>query len=223
MRVLIVEDEAEMAEALARRLSASGHLVVHTRTLSAATAHLDEDLAQFDVIVLDRGLPDGDGLDSLHGWRARGLTTPVLVLTAMVDVHERVAGLERGADDYLGKPFAMAEFLARVVALGRRGEMLSVQVERAGDLELDLARREVRRGGVRIPVRPKEYAVLELLLRRQGRVVTRDELRRHCWDDDAASSNVEETTVASLRRKLGAPALIHTRRGQGYILEVRDG
>ncbi|MEM6295982.1 MAG: response regulator transcription factor [Myxococcota bacterium] len=223
MRVLLIEDEAEMAEALGRRLSASGHVVVYARTQAGAAAYFAEDAAQFDVIVLDRGLPDGDGLDGLGDWRSRGLTTPVLVLTAMVDVHQRVAGLERGADDYLGKPFAMAEFLARVVALGRRGGRLSIQVEHAGDLELDLARREVRRSGVRIPVRPKEYAVLELLLRRQGRVVTRDELRRHCWGDETSSSNVEETTVASLRRKLGSPALIHTRRGQGYILEVRDG
>ena len=219
MRILVVEDQAEMREALVRRLDANGHLVEATGGLVDAEAWLAEP-EPFDLIVLDRGLPEGDGLDALSRWRDAGLQAPVLVLTAQGEVRDRVAGLDAGADDYLGKPFAMAEFLARVAALGRRGTALPLQVERLGDLELDLARREVRRGGVRIPLRPKEFLVLELLMRRRGRVVSRAELRTNCWGDDAANSNVDESTIASLRRKLGGPALIHTRRGQGYLLEL---
>ena len=221
MRVLVIEDQDEMREALVRRLRSNGHVAEGARGLIDAEAWLETDDA-FDLLVLDRGLPEGDGLDALTKWRAAGLQSPVLVLTAQSEVHERVAGLQAGADDYLGKPFAMAEFLARVAALGRRGAALPLQVERAGDLELDLARREVRRAGVRLPLRPKEFLILELLMRRRGRVVSRAELRRHGWGDEAANSNVDEATIASLRRKLGTPALIHTRRGQGYLFERLD-
>ncbi|MEM7159757.1 MAG: response regulator transcription factor [Myxococcota bacterium] len=221
MRILIVEDEAEMAEAIARRCTAQGDVCEIAGTLAEAEAWTHE--AELDVVVLDRGLPDGDALQSLATWRAGGFGVPVLVLTARSEVHDRVEGLAHGADDYLGKPFAMAELLARIAALGRRGAtrpMLELQVD---DLQVDLARREVRRDGVLLPLRVKEYAVLELLVRRQGRVVSRAELRQHCWGDLDAKSNVEEATVASLRRKLGRPPLIHTRRGLGYIVESSRG
>ena len=134
----------------------------------------------------------------------------------------RVEGFEAGADDYLGKPFAMAELFHRVGALARRTSRTEPVHIRVGTLDLDTARREVRRDSVVLPLRAKEYAVLELLMRRREQVVSREQLRRNCWDDDGGDSNVEETTIASLRRKLGAPALIHTRRGQGYILEALD-
>jgi two-component system copper resistance phosphate regulon response regulator CusR len=221
MRVLLIEDQAEMREALQRRLQAVGEQVQGAPSLAEAELWLEGD-EPFDVVVLDRGLPDGDGLDALGRWRSAGLQTPVLILTAQSEVAQRVAGLAAGADDYLGKPFAMAEFLARVAALGRRGAALPLSVERAGNLELDLGRRELRRAGVRIPLRPKEFLVLELLMRRRGRVVSRTELRRNCWGDEGGSSNVDEATIASLRRKLGSPPVIHTRRGQGYLFDSDD-
>lgn len=222
MRVLVIEDQAELREALQRRLGARGDVVHGARDLAEAEAWLAPNEAPFDVVVLDRGLPDGDGIDALARWRARGMNQPVLVLTAQREVADRVEGLGAGADDYLGKPFAMAELLARVTALGRRGERLPLTAERVGNLELDRGRREARREGVLIPLRAKEYAVLEFLLRRRGRLVSRGQLREHCWGESAASSNVEERTIASLRHKLGLPALIHTRRGEGYILEEED-
>lgn len=222
MRILIVEDEAELADAIARRMRARGDVVVVAGSIAEADAERHE--GDFDVVLLDRGLPDGDGLDALGRWRADGMSTPVLILTARAQVHDRVSGLATGADDYLGKPFAMAELLARVSVLARRGADRPRSCLRVADLEVDLVRREVRRGGVLLPLRAKEFAVLELLVRRQGRVVSREELRRQCWDEAAAMrSNVEEATVASLRRKLGPPPLITTRRGEGYIVEPSDG
>lgn len=220
MRILVVEDEAEMREAIARRLRARGDVVEVATTLAEAAVWRAEEA--IDVMVLDRGLPDGDALDHLPRWRQGGWSVPVLMLTARSEVRDRVEGLASGADDYLGKPFAMAELLARVAALGRRGATRELVTLTLGDLQIDVARREVRRAGVGLPLRAKEFAVLELLVRRQGRVISRDEIREQCWGEVGARSNVEETTVASLRRKLGAPPLIHTRRGMGYIAESID-
>lgn len=218
MRVLVVDDEPELCEAVARRLAARGDVVETAGTIAEAEDRLDQ--ASYDVLVLDRGLPDGDGVDALARWRAGGHQLPVLVLTARAEVAERVEGLSRGADDYLAKPFAMAELFARLAVLGRRGPAPLPLELRVADLRLDLARREVRRAGIVLPLRAKEYAVLELMMRRQGRIVTRAEIRQHAWGDLDSRSNVEEATIASLRRKLGPPSLIHTRRGQGYVLEA---
>lgn len=217
MRLLLVEDDAEMLDAIARRLRARGDVVDAACTLEDARPLVES--GEHEVIVLDRMLPDGDGVDALATWRRNGCVTPVLILTAKREVPRRLEGFEAGADDYLGKPFALSELVHRVAALGRRRERAAPLHIRVGDLCVDTARREVSRNDVVLPLRAKEYVVLEFLLSHRGRVVTHSQLREACWDD-AASSNVEEATIASLRRKLGPPPLIHTRRGHGYVLEA---
>ncbi len=217
MRVLLVEDEPDLRGAIARRLRASGHAVDEAGDRSEAASHLGAH--DYDVILLDRALPDGDGLDSLRHWRRAGNTVPVLVLTARDAVRARVEGLEAGADDYLVKPFAMEELAARLRAIARRGPVARQVLIRVGDLELDTARAQVRRGGVLLPMRPKELAVLEFLARRAGSVVSREQLLEACWDEaHEPGSNVAQVAIASLRRKLGDPPLIRTRRGLGYVL-----
>lgn len=222
MRILVVEDQTELREAIVRRLQAHGFAV--DPAADGRGAQELKEAFRYDVVVLDRMLPDGDGAELMHGWRRAGDATPVLLLTAMDRVVDRVDGLERGADDYLVKPFAMEELLARVAALTRRGGSSHASVLRRGDLELDLGRREVRRQGVLLPLRSKEWALLELLVTRPGQVVTRSEILDSCWDmAHEPGSNVEEVTIASLRRKLGTPRCIHTVRGMGYRFEMADG
>ena len=149
------------------------------------------------------------------------MTTPVIFVTARGETVERVAGLEGGADDYLVKPFAMDELVARVAALTRREVTPRPAVLKFADLEIDTARREVRRAGALLPLRPKEYCVLHLLASRAGSVVSRADIIEHCWDMNYEPlSNVEESVVASLRRKLGKPSPIRTVRGGGYLLEA---
>ena len=216
--MLLVEDQADLRDAIARRLRAVGHGVDVADTIASAGEMIV--IHAYDVVILDRLLPDGDTVASLQTWRRRGLAAPVLFLTSLDRVEDRVAGLEAGADDYLVKPFAMDELLARVRAIGRRGVSMRPSVLRVADLEFDVARHEVRRGGILLPLRPKELAVLELLLIHAGQVVRRSDLIEHCWDEYADPfSNVEEVVIASLRRKLGPPPLIRTVRGAGYLLE----
>ena len=174
----------------------------------------------YDCLVLDRMLPGGDGLALLAERESGAPAPPTLVLTARDAVRDRVEGFERGADDYLVKPFAMAELLARVRTLCRRRQSIAAPVLRAADLELDTARREVRRGGVLLSTTAKEFAVLELLLSRAGEAVPRRELVEHCWDElTAPMSNAVDVVISQLRRKLGDPPLIATVRGVGYRLE----
>ena len=220
VRLLIVEDEPELREALVRRFRHRGDVVDHASCVVDAELLIAEH--SYDVVVLDRQLGTTDGVVALERWRRAGVTTPVLILTARSEVHERIIGFEAGADDYLGKPFAMAELMHRVTALARRRERCTEVHLGEGDVRVDLARREVWRAGVRIPLRAREYAVLEWLMTHKGRLVTREQLRAACWDDTELTSNVEEATVASLRRKLGAPAIIQTPRGQGYIIDSTD-
>ena len=218
MRVLLVEDQVDLRDAVARRLRAVGHGVDVADSIGSAGEMIV--IHAYDVVILDRLLPDGDTVVSLQAWRRRGLAAPVLFLTSLDRVEDRVAGLEAGADDYLVKPFAMDELLARVRAIGRRGVSTRPSVLRVADLEFDVARHEVRRSGVLLPLRPKELAVLELLLIHAGQVVRRSDIIEHCWDEYADPfSNVEEVVIASLRRKLGPPPLIRTVRGAGYLLE----
>jgi two-component system copper resistance phosphate regulon response regulator CusR len=218
MRILLVEDEATMRASVARALRADGHAVDEADCRSAADMEIR--VNDYGLVILDRGLPDGDGLLSLRRWRTQGLTVPVLVLTARDAVDDRVAGLDGGADDYMVKPFALDELRARVRSLARRSPALREVVLKVGDLELDTARAQVRRGGVLLPLRTKELAVLQVLLERRGRLVSRDQLREACWDaEHEPGSNVEEVTISALRRKLGDPPLIRTRRGQGYIID----
>jgi two-component system copper resistance phosphate regulon response regulator CusR len=156
----------------------------------------------------------------LRSWRERGRKLPVIFLTARDCVEDRVDGLQSGADDYLVKPFAMEELAARIGTIARRATVPESAIVTIGTLQIDRGRREVRRDGVLIPLRPKEYTLLELLVSRQGKVVPRHKIVDACWDEAREPmSNVEETLIASLRRKLGKPELIRTIRGSGYMIE----
>ena len=194
-----------------------------TKPRTAAAPQSFVSTYRYDVIVLDRMLPDGDALDLLRSWRSHGVTTPALFLTARDLVEDRVDGFEAGADDYLVKPFAMDELMARLTALARRAATTRPSRFELADLEIDFGRREVRRAGVLLILRPKEYSLLELLATHAGRVVSREEIVAGCWDEDHEPlSNVEEVVIAALRRKLGRPPLIRTVRGAGYLLEAGD-
>ncbi|MEN9502490.1 MAG: hypothetical protein RI964_1775 [Pseudomonadota bacterium] len=218
MRILLAEDHTELREAIARRLRALGNSVDEVSSLREIRTYLNG--AHYDVGVFDRMLPDGDSLTLLQALRTAANRTPILLLTARDRIEDRVEGLQVGADDYLVKPFAMDELIARINVLARRGEPLRDTILRVADLEVDSGRHEVRRGGVLIPLRPKEYAVLELLAVRNRRAVSRNDILEYCWDTlESPASNVEETIIASLRRKLGEPALIKTVRGHGYKLD----
>ncbi|WP_266168897.1 response regulator [Dyella subtropica] len=221
MRALVVEDQAPVRNAIAKRLRASGHAV--DEAADGATAESFIQSYTYDVWVLDRLLPDGDALLRLKGWRDRGVTTPALFLTAFDRVADRLSGFEVGADDYLVKPFDMEELLARLAAIARRGSVIRPSIIRIADLEVDVGRREVRRAGIALPLRNKEFVALQLLAERAGKVVSRDELIAGCWgEENQPASNAEEVIIASLRRKLGGPPLLRTVRGAGYILEAPD-
>jgi DNA-binding response OmpR family regulator len=183
--------------------------------------------SDYDAIVLDLMLPSLDGRELLRGLRARGDTTPVLILTARDTVADRVAGLDLGADDYLVKPFAFDELLARLRALVRRRYQHADPVLRVADLEVDTRARTVRRAGRPVPLTAREYALLEVLAHRRGQVVTRAELWEHVYDFAAEpASNVLDVYIGYLRRKIDdghARKLLHTRRGQGYVLDADGG
>ncbi|MGQ0802808.1 MAG: response regulator transcription factor [Actinomycetota bacterium] len=219
MRVLLVEDEAELRDSLTRRLRASGIAVDEAPDLGEAQAAVG--VNEYDCLVLDRMLPGGDALELVTALRGRGHSVPALFLTARDTVDDRVAGFEAGGDDYLVKPFAVEELIARVHSLCRRSATARPARVCIEDLELDAARREVRRGGVLLPLTAKELAILELLAASPGAVVTRTRIIEHCWDEHTDPlSNVVEVHMASLRRKLGAPDLIRTVRGEGYLLDA---
>ena len=219
MRLLIVEDEEDLASALRRLLGDAGFTCDVARDGEEGLYLALE--ARYDLLILDLMLPRLQGERVLSELRARGVPLPVLVLTARDTVTDRVQLLESGADDYVVKPFEPAELVARCRALLRRaaGHARSV-LPVAGDSEIDLSRRLVRRHGVPVPVTPREYRVLEYLALHRGRVVSRNELLAHLYDDEEeTSSNVLEVYVAGLRRKLGADS-IGTRRGHGYIIDA---
>lgn len=225
MKLLLVEDDADVAAYVKRALTEAGHTVDH-----AATGRSGLMLAAgepYDVIVLDRMLPAPDGLTILRTLRASGIQTPVLLLTALGGIDDRVEGLEAGGDDYLVKPFAMAELVARLNALARRPPAQEIVTAlRVADLEIDLLKRSVSRGGARIELQPREFRLLEYLLRNAGRVVTRTMLLENVWDFHFdPKTNIVETHVSRLRAKIGrgvAPELIHTVRGAGYCLREPD-
>ncbi|MGL5819383.1 MAG: response regulator transcription factor [Phycicoccus sp.] len=218
MRVLVVEDDRAVAGQVVHALTAHGLSVDVTATLARADELVW--VSDYDVVVLDRGLPDGDSMSLLAAMRARGDATAVLVLTARSDLSDRVAGLDYGADDYLAKPFAMPELLARVRALGRRAGASAAPVRRLADLELDPATMRVTRGGRDLTLTAKEFGILEHLLRHAGRVVSRAELMEHCWDEFAdPASNVVDVRIRLLRSKIGDPPLIRTVRGAGYAID----
>jgi two-component system copper resistance phosphate regulon response regulator CusR len=222
MRVLIVEDQEKTVDFLRRGLTENGFVVDVARN-GIDGQHLAL-TADYDLIVLDVMLPGRDGWQVLEELRRQGKHTPVLFLTARDHVEDRVRGLELGADDYLIKPFAFSELLARVHALVRRGAAHEPSVLRADDLEVDLLRRRVTRGGRRIDLTAKEFVLLVLLLRRQGEVLSRTSIAEQVWDMNFDSdTNVVEVAVRRLRAKVDDPfprKLIHTKRGMGYVLEA---
>jgi len=220
MRILVVEDEHRLAAVLKQGLLEQGYAVdvAHDGEVGLGLAELEP----YDLLVLDVMLPGLDGLALCRRLRAKGRHMPVLLLTARDAVDDRVTGLDSGADDYLTKPFAFRELLARVRALLRREGRSRDPLLRAGDLTLDPATREVRRGGRTVELTSKEYAVLEYLLHHPNRVLTRTQIAEHVWDYDfVAMSNVIDVYIRSLRRKLDdndASRLLHTVRGAGYQL-----
>jgi DNA-binding response OmpR family regulator len=224
MRLLIVEDEARIAELVRSGLSRAGFTVDIAATAGDATAALE--VGSYDAAILDLGLPDGDGIDVLGQARRAGLTIPFLLLTARDTVDDRVLGLNAGADDYLVKPFAMDELIARTKALLRRpGLALGIMLE-VGNIEFDSMGREARVGGKPLPLPRRELDVLEHLVRRAGRVVPKTVLEDKLYGvDDELESNAIPVHVSHLRRKLiaaGATPEIHTIRGVGYMLEEKS-
>ena len=222
MRILVVEDDRKVAAFIQHGLEEEGYAVdvLHDGAGAAEQA----ECIDYDAALLDLMLPGRSGFQVLRDIRAQKAELPVLILTAKGSLEERVAGLDSGADDYMVKPFALAELSARVRALLRRGKPRETRLKVA-DLEMDVVRRIVTRGGRRIDLRPKEYALLEFLMRNSDRPVTRSLIIEHVWDIHFDSiSNVVEVHVNSLRQKIDkefSTPLIHTVRGVGYMLTDR--
>jgi len=225
MKLLIVEDDVDGAAFVAKALGAKGHRV--DQAMAGGEGRMLATSEVYDVIVLDRMLPQLDGLAILRSLRATGVKTPVLMLTALSGIEHRVEGLEAGADDYLVKPFAMEELLARVNALARRlpfhEQTTTLEI---GDLKVDRLTRTVVRSGARIDLQPREFQLLEFLMRHAGRVVTRTMLLESVWEFYFdPKTNIVETHMSRLRAKVDrghAQELIHTVRGAGYCLRGPD-
>jgi DNA-binding response OmpR family regulator len=217
MRVLVVEDDDGLRPIIVAGLRSAGCAVDFA--VSGTDADLKVWVNTYDCVVADRGLPDGDVLELIKKWRADDRRMPVMVLTALGTVEQRVAGFAHGADDYLVKPFAMAELVARVRALGRRHQPPRLPYLAVGDLALDVPSHRVRRTGILLNLTAKEFAVLEALMLRAGEAVSRTDLLERCWDEMSdPASNVVDVVIRQLRRKLGPPDLIESLRGVGYRL-----
>lgn len=225
MRVLVIEDDADTAAYIRKGLKEEGHVVDHAQD---GKEGLFMALGQsYDVTIVDRMLPGLDGLSIIQTLRTSGNTTPVLILSALGEVDDRVQGLRAGGDDYLVKPFAFSELLARLEALVRRADTEAAETSlRVGDLELDLLTRVVKRTGQVIELQPREFRLLEYLMRHAGQVVTRTMLLENVWDYHFdPQTNVIDVHVSRLRRKIdkefGQP-LLHTIRGAGYTLRASE-
>lgn len=215
MRVLVVDDDQDVLAVLTRALARDGYTVSTTASVAEARRAV---AAGVDLLVLDLGLPDGSGLELCRELRRDAHTLPILILTAQTQVGIRVAGLDAGADDYLTKPFALAELRARVRALGRRGPVLRSMVHTHNEVSLDFGGRRARRAGIEVPVTAREWAILEYLATRVGHITARNDLLAVVWGDTSESAgNSLEVLIARLRRKFGAD-IIQTMRGQGYLL-----
>ena len=225
MRILVVEDESALAASLAKGLRQAAHAVDLAPTLAEARARMA--MEQYDGVLLDLGLPDGSGLALAREIRSRGDRVPILVLTARDSVRDRVAGLDAGADDYVVKPFALEEVLARLRALERRAPDFRATVITVADLHVDPSTRSAIRAGTPIPLTTTEYALLEFLARHAGSVLGRAEISAHVWDENYDPfSNVIDVYVARLRKKVDLPGLVpllHTVRGAGYALDPARG
>ena len=224
MRILLVEDNARLSALIGDALKANG-FAIDTAAL-AADAETALASTSYDAIVLDLGLPDADGMTVLTTARRRGLTAPVLILTARDGAQDTIDGLNGGADDYMHKPFAMDELVARLRALLRRPSQMLGAVIREGNMALDCAQRSVRIDGERVDLSRREFAALELLLRRNGRVVAKADMEESFYGQgEEVASNAVEVLIHRVRKKLtaaGASAEIHTLRGIGYLLTNRS-
>jgi two-component system OmpR family response regulator len=223
MRILVIEDDSRVAAHVCRSLADAGHTTCHCADGREGLLHAAAE--SFDVIVLDRMLPRVDGLKLLRTLRATGDATPVLILSALGDVDERVAGLRAGGDDYLAKPFAMSELLARIEVLARRAPAAAGNSRLSlGDVTIDLLGRTVRRGTQRIELTAREFRILEYLVRNAGRVVTRSMLLEHVWDYNFdPQTNIIDQHVSRLRQKVDRDfpvPLIETVRGVGYVIRA---
>jgi two-component system OmpR family response regulator len=222
MKLLVIEDDREAAAYIAKGLSESGYVV--DLAPDGRTGLFMASSGNYDALIIDRMLPGMDGLALLTALRAAEIRTPVLILSALGAVDDRVKGLRAGGDDYLAKPFAFAELLARIEALLRRGSSASTQPTRlkVGDLEMDLLTRNVTRGGQEIELLPREFHLLEFLMRHAGQVVTRTMLLENVWDYHFdPQTNVIDVHVSRLRQKIDkgfAKPMLHTIRGAGYSL-----
>lgn len=224
MKILLAEDYYPLARALKQGLEEEGYAVDWAK--DGEEANVKAHGMPYDVIVLDLMLPKVDGLTLLQGWRKDGLSSHVLILTAKDQLPDKIKGLDLGADDYLTKPFEMDELLARIRALIRRGHQVKDPILRVHDLEIDSAARSVKRGGKRIHLTPREYALLEFLAFHRGKVVTRPMIWDHLYDEeDENTSNVVDVYIRYLRNKIDKgfdKPLILTRWGEGYMLRGED-
>ena len=223
MRLLVVEDDVRLSETLARGLREEGYAVDAARDGRTALEELS--INTYDAVVLDLMIPAPDGFEVCRQMRSARLSTPVLMLTARDAVEDRIAGLDCGADDYLVKPFAFSELLARIRALLRRTPITAAPTLENGDLKIDTASHRVFRGEEEIVLTSKEYALLEYMLRNAGRIVTRSEIAEHVWDENFDPfSNLIEVYVNRLRRKVDRtePHRIVTRRNEGYMLRDEE-
>jgi two-component system OmpR family response regulator len=224
VKILLIEDDSQTADYIAKGLREHGHVVDKTDNgrdgLYMATGE------PYDVMIVDRNLPKMDGLSLVKAARASGTRTPVLFLTTMGGVDDRVAGFEAGGDDYLVKPFAFAELLARVGALARRPPIVATTSLKVGDLEIDLLSRAVTRGGKRLDLLAQEFKILEYLMRHAGEIVTRTMLLEKVWDFHFdPKTNIVETHISRLRSKIDKgfdKPLLHTVRGAGYVIRTSD-
>jgi len=223
MRILVVEDESRIADFLSRGLVSAGYAVDVAATGGSAIDMIHS--TDYDMVILDLGLPDVDGLTVLQKIRNRKVSPPVLILSARDAVDDRVKGLEGGADDYLVKPFAFVELLARVRVLLRRGQPTPEKLQ-VGDLSLDCIRRKVSRDGENIELAPKEFSILEYLMRNRGRPLSRTMIVEHVWDMDYDGlTNIVDVYIRHLRSKIDDKwqhKMIQTVRGIGYMLDTPD-
>lgn len=218
MQLVLVDDSEELLDLVERALIRDGHEVKTATTLEEARTELRD--CDPDVLILDLILPDGMGVDLCRDLRADGRTFPILMLTAHGEVQRRVEGLDSGADDFLAKPFAIAELRARVRALARRGPLTKSSRVRLGEVTIDLSARRAYRDEIEVPITNREWAILEMLLSRRGRVVERNALLINLWDEVSDKANASlDVIMGRIRRKMGED-FVRTVRGEGYMIDA---